>query len=264
MSDEFSWDEKPTSGRVSSEPLSIALEYTLRGPTMHSDALVLASQLLPPAIACAGQIAYRQNIECDPAGWVHWDVVGQYGPRNQEIGEYQFRFSTAGGTLRITHAKEDVAQFPAGGPDVEGAIDVQRDGEVRGVEIVLPATKFTYDFKFPGGSVNEAVAIAWSELCGQTNEKAWHSMKAGEALLLSANGGQGTNSPATISFEIAHSKNLANATIGAIGGVNKKGWDIAWTSFKDDVDGGKPIVKPERIYVQRVYDSFDFAAKLGF
>jgi len=264
MSDEVLWVEKPSSGRAVSEPLGVQLEYTLRGPISYSDAMLLSAQLLPPAVSIAGQVAYRQNIDCEPAGWVHWDIVGHYGPRNNLVNSYTFGFDSTGGTLRITHAKEDVANFPAGGPDVKGAIDVQRDGEVRGAEIVIPATKFTYDFRFPSGAVNELVAIGWSEYIGTTNTKLWHHMKPGEALLLAARGRGGTDQETTISFEVAYSKNLTNATIGAITGVNKKGWEIAWTAYKDAVDGGKPVVQPERIYVQRVYDTADFAAVLGF
>ena len=264
MSDSLVWVEKQESGSISYEPLSVTKLYTLRGPADHNNAWLYASMSTAPTVIACGQVLYRQNITCNPLGYIHWDVEATYGERKNALNEYQFRFSTTGGTLRLTMAKEHIAEFPAAGaPDFDGAIDVQGD-EVRGTDVIIPALKLTYDFRFPSGIVNEATAVKYARLTGQTNSKAWHGFAIGECLFLGANGGDGTSTEATVSFEIAASQNLANATIGAITGVNKKGWEIAWVSFKRDVDGGKPIVKPERIYVERVYDSFDFAAQLGF
>jgi len=264
MSDSLLWVEKPTSGSISYEPLSVTKLYTLRGPTDENNAWLYASMSTAPTVIACGQVLYRQNITCNPLGYIHWDVEATYGERKNALNEYTFRGSTTGGTQRLTTAKQHIATFPAAGaPDYKGAIDVQGD-EVRGVDVVIPSGKFSYSFKFPSGVVNEAFLIKFAKYTGQTNSKAWHGLEPGEALFLGTDAGDGSNAEATVDFNFAISQNIVNATIGDITGVNKKGWEVAWALFKRDVDGGKPIVKPERIYVERVYDSFDFAAQLGF
>jgi hypothetical protein len=81
---------------------------------------------------------------------------------------------------------------------------------------------------------------------------------------LGASGKSGTNSEASVTYSIAASENLISQTIGAITGVNKKGWELVWVSYEPAVAGGEPIRKAKTIYVERVYDEMNFAAILGF
>ena len=263
MAGVFRFDEKPTSGAQSLENPSITKLYTLCGITDHAAAFVYARGATATMIAAAGQVLYRQDVRLDHVGYDVWDVVVPYGPLNKSLGEYRFSYSTLGGSVLIRQAKEHIAVFPAGKPDNKGAIDVQ-NGEAQGTEIVIPSLKFTYAVRHPTAVINEAHGIRMARLTGKTNSKAWHGMKPGEALFLGSNGSDGTNSEAEATYEVAASEEMSNATIGTITGVNKKGWEVAWCSFKDAVDGGKPVRQLDYISIERVFDSFDFAAELGF
>lgn len=263
MAGAIRFDEKPTSGAQTLNPASLTKLYTLCGFTDEAAAYAYAVAGTAAMAVGAGQILYRQNVQLDPVGYDVWDVVVPYGTLDRTVGEYRFAFSTTGGTVTIRQAKEHVAVFPAGKPNNEGAIDVQ-NGEAQGVEIVIPALKLTYTFRHPLGFVNEALAVKLGRLTGKTNSAIWHGFKAGECLFLGATGSDGSTAEAEVQYEIACSEELTSATIGAITGVNKKGWDISWSSFVDGADGGKPVRTVDYISVERVYDSFDFAAQLGF
>ena len=257
------FDEKPTSRATTYEPPSYTGLYTLAGTIDHGIAWAYAASATPAVVVAAGQVLYRQDVKIDPVGYDVWDVVVPYGKLDKTVGSYRFAFSTTGGTVNIKQAKEHVAVFPNGSPDNKGAIDVEGD-QVHGAEIVIPALKLTYTFRHPLGYVSEALAVKLARLTGQTNSATWHGFKVGECLFLGASGSDGSDADAEVGYEIACSQELTNATIGAITGVNKKGWDISWNSFEPAVDGGNPIRKTLYISVERVYDSFNFASQLGF
>jgi hypothetical protein len=257
------FDEKPTSRATTYDPPSCTLLYTFAGSTDHAIAWSYAYSLSPTMYLAAGQTLYRQDVRVSCAGYDVWDVEVPYGKLDRTVGSYRFAFSTTGGTVNIKQAKAHVAVFPAGKPDNKGAIDVEGD-TVHGAEIVIPALKLTYTFKHPLGFVNEAVAVRLSRLTGRTNSATWHGFKAGECLFLGAEGGDGSDSEAEVSYQVAASEEMTNATVGAITGVNKKGWDISWNSFEPVAAGGKPTRTVEYISVERVYDSFAFATELGF
>lgn len=263
MAGPIRFDEKPTSGGQTSEPATLTKLYTLAGFTDEAAAFAYARAATATMAAGAGQVLYRQDVRVEPLGYDMWDVTVPYGTLEKNAGEYRFSFSTMGGTVTVRQAKEHIAVFPAGKPNNQGAIDVQ-NGEAQGVEIVIPALKMTYTYRHPAAVVNEFLAVKLARLTGKTNSQPWHGFRTGECLFLGASGSDGSSADAEVQYEIACSEQMTSATIGAITGVSKKGWEIAWAGFADGVDGGKPVRVVDYISVERVYDSFDFLAQLGF
>lgn len=259
MSIRFS--EKPGSGKTTREPLSLTLLYTLHGVADRETAWAYAYQISSPISLAAGQVVYRQDVRIDPVGHTLWDVEIPYGPKNKLPGEYRFSFSTTGGTLRIRQSKESIARYPAGAKEQNGVIG-GRDGD--GVEIVIPALRLSYTFRHPAGIVNEPFSVALARKTGRTNSQIWHGFQPGEALFLGADGSSGTAQESEVRYDIVASENLTNQTIGGITGVSKKGWEVAWIKYEDDDANGVAAEKPLAVYVERVYDTMDFAAVLGF
>lgn len=255
--------EKPESGAMTGAPATLTKLYGVSGTIDEGIAWAFAKAATAPIAMAGGQVVYRQDVRLSPVGYDLWDVEVSYGTLEKTVGEYRFAFSTTGGTVTVRQAKEHIAVFPAGKPNNGGAIDVQ-NGEAQGTEIVIPACKLTYTFRHPLGFVNELLAVKLARLTGKTNSAVWHGFKAGECLFLGATGSDGSSSEAEVQYEVAASEEMTSATIGAITGVSKKGWEVAWSSFIDDVDGGAPVRKVDYISIERVYDSFDFAAQLGF
>lgn len=257
------WKERPGSGEITTGENPSRLDrYALIGTADSAIAYVLAMQFSAPLALGAGQVLYRGELRLAHQGYDLWYVDVPYGRKKNEQGQYTFSMTSQGGQVRIRHGKSETS-YPAGGPALANAIDF--DGkEAKGVDIVIPAVKFTYQFKHPLGVVSEQFAIALAELVGRTNSAAWHGMPIGSALFLGFQGQGGTEQDTTISYEVAYSKNLTNATIAGITGVSKKGWEVAWEYTKLAADGGEPAVEARWIYVNQVYDTFDFTAGLGF
>ena len=101
-------------------------------------------------------------------------------------------------------------------------------------------------------------------LTGRVNSDTFLTFPPGEVLFLGSVGRDGTNVEAEASYQFACSENLVNHVIGGITVAAKRGWDVAWIQFKDDVDGGKPVKPPAFIHVERVYQQIALGLALGF
>jgi len=95
----------------------------------------------------------------------------------------------------------------------------------------------------------------------------WHSSRRTygrksrpECLFLGAAGAKRGSGDWEITFRFAASPNVSNLTIGAITGIDKKGWEYLWVRYADQVDdGAKALVKrPVAAYIERVYEYGDF------
>jgi hypothetical protein len=172
--------------------------------------------------------------------------------------------STTGRTQRITQSKQTIKVWgPANPPDHKGAIDVQ-NGEVRGVDIILPSTRLTYEITWPAGVVSEAYILFVSQQVGKTNASVWHGMQPGEGLFSGHTVEQGSAQKRVMRFDVEYSPTLPPTAIAGIAGVTKRGWDAAWESRIDNVNNGGPVKPANWIYVERVYDEIDFASVMGF
>lgn len=258
------FQERPRSGSSTVSPPTLTKEYFLSG--VESDHIANAyalSATATEAITPQGSL-WRQGVDLDHEGFNLWAVRVTYGKEKKETGSFKFSFDTSGGTLHLTASKATVGKFPNTAPDHKQAIGVDGSGHVQGTTVVIPALKMNYSFKHPAGIITEAKARYLASKTGMTNSVMWHGFKPGEILLLGATGGDGTDSEAEVNYAVAASANITGATIGAISGIAKKGWEVSWIKFKRAVDAGKPATQPEFIYIERVYDEVDFFAALGF
>jgi hypothetical protein len=232
--------------------------------TATSFALVSTAAL----VATPYGVLYRNDVRMRRAAYNQWMVEVPYGTRQSEVGEWTWDFDTTGGTVHITQAREEVARYPADtAPDQQGVIAVDGD-EVRGAEIVIPAMKINVTYRHPLGIVTLAFAKALSEITGTVNSTPFLSYSPGQVLFLGARGSDGTSADASVSYQFAMAKNETGVTIGSVGGIAKKAWDVAWVRYRDTVtvaDGeDRPTRIPQYVYVDRVYEEIDMAAALGF
>lgn len=257
------WKERPGSREITTgDNASRVDRFALVGTADEGIAYMLAAQFSSPIAMGAGQVLYRQEMRLAHQGHDLWYVDVPYGRKNQQSGQWTFSGSTQGGTVRIRTGKSE-ARFGVFAPNMDNLIDVQ-DGEAKGVDVIIPSTKFSYDFKHPAGIVNEAFCIALGNYVANTNQNDWHGMPAGSALYLGFTCQGGSDQETTIRHEVAYSKNLTNATVAGITGVNKKGWEVAWEFVEKVAVGGKPAATVNYVYVNRVYDQCDFLSVLGF
>lgn len=261
----FSFEEVPDSRESTTEPPSITFKYRASGEVSDSDVRVYAAAATPAIVFDPfGNKLYRQDIACSPAGHKLFIVTIPYGPKAKEQGELSWSFSTTGGTLTVRAAKEHIATYAAGGNPHKGLIGVTRDGQVEGCEMVIPALKMTYTFKHTLGVITEAHARLLASYTGMVNSTAFRGFPAGEMLFLGANGSDGTDAEASVTYEFAASQNIVGLTIGAIAGIAKKGHEYLWIEYTDAVEGNAFAVQPAAVHIERVYNTLDFATAFGW
>jgi hypothetical protein len=261
----FRFNEKPTSRQSTMEPPSYTLLYTAAGSSDDTHVRNYAQAATPAIVSHVYGTLYRQDIQVEWEGPFIANVTVPYAPKKRESGNWTFDYDTTGGTVNIKLAKAHVATYPTGGspPDHQGAIGVNGDN-VDGVDIVIPALKLTVSFSHPTGVATIARAKMLARNTGKTNSDTFLTFEPGEVLFLGATGSDGSDAPATEKLQFACSENLSSHVIGGITVASKKGWDVAWVQFKDDVASGKPIRPPEFIHVERVYEQVAMATLFGF
>lgn len=227
----------------------------------------------PVAISSAKGALFRQEIKIRQVKYDQWEIEIPYLPFRREVGDFTWDFDTTGGTIHITNSKETVQIYPhpqwptpSGLPDHKGAIDVQGD-EVKGIDIVVPALKLNIHFRHPAGDIPMSRVRALDRVTGMVNSTSFFGWNPGEVLFLGARGADGASAEAQITYSFAMSKNADGndtLTIGEITGIDKKGWDVIWISYRENTSNNRFVKEPEFVYIERVYERLDFAEFFGF
>jgi hypothetical protein len=226
-------------------------------------------------VAVGDGILLRNDIGVQEIGPGVYNVTVSYVTQEQQkpaVGSLKFSFSTTGGTFHITHAREHVQSYAASGnaPLHYGAINVVRNGDeqdIQGADIVIPALKLTITFNHPRGIVTINHAKTLAGLTGCVNSAVFLGFAAGEVIFLGADGSDGTNADAEITYHFACESNLEGLTYqnGTITGVAKNGHDLLWLESVSSKDtNSKPVVKVIAAHIERVYRRVDLKAALGF
>lgn len=193
-----------------------------------------------------------------------------------ETGDFRISGSTTGGTAKILCSKQTIAGHgkygsgtPGAGfalaaiPDFGQAIGVTREGEVQGVEIVVPAQKFTIEYTQPLAVITVSYSKLVEELTGRVNSAEFFGRPAGEVLSLGVDYSQGTKSDPTCAYHFLRLPNILGMTIGELTGINKLGHEYLWVYFEEQPDpnaNNRPVKQPKYAYVERVYDFANFSS----
>lgn len=269
----FRFNERPNSRRTGLNPPSYETQYIAAGEQDANIVRAYANSATPFIATVEGNILFRNDIVLQEQGLGIFYATISYGSTDEgnggkvPVGQVRFSFATTGGTFHITHSRATVAKYPGSAPDYEQAINVvkrDKDFDIEGTDIIIPALKMTYAVTHPLGVINESHARALAGVTGCVNSVQWRGFAAGEVIFLGADGEDGTNSEATINYHVACESNLAGLVYGSITGVTKAGHDLLWVEKKLDVVGGKPVVKVLAVRVEQVYRRVNLAAVLGF
>jgi hypothetical protein len=269
MTQAVSFEERPGSRRSTSSPPTHERVYVSAG--IFDAAIVKASahNLTPPVVAVIEGILFRNDIDVREQGYGIYYITVTYGERKRETGEYRFSFSTTGGTFHITHSRETVNSYGDDPPSMGQAINVRRNGtgppDVEGTDVIIPALKLTYTFKHPAGTVNETFARNIARVTGTSNTDIWRGFDPGELLFLGADGADGSETEAEVSYQFAAEENLTGLIIAGIESIAKDGHDYLWVYWADDeaVDG-QATKAPQAVYVERLYRRIPYGVTFGF
>lgn len=198
-----------------------------------------------------------------------WDATVAYGPRDnstQETGSSVFTFETGGATQHITQSLETrssvgIPDFTV--PDTERAIGLNGDS-VEGVDIIVPQFNFSETHYIADASVDTAYKLALYALTGKVNNATFRGFAAGEVLFRGASGSRrvapGGDIDWEITFQFSAAPSDASLSISPDLTVNKEGgWDYVWVMYKDTASPMGVQKTPVAAFVERVYESADFA-----
>ena len=174
-----------------------------------------------------------------------------------------FAFDTGGGTKHLNQSLKTDGRYPNNAPDFAGAIEVDNEGNVNGVDVTMPVLNFTETHTLNGGRVTTSYKKTLAALTGTVNSGSFRGFSRGEVLFLGASGtkrSKKASAPWEITYRFAVSPNQAGLQVGDIKVTRKYGWDYLWVRYADKVaEGGKNVVKkPVAAYVEMVYPEGDF------
>ena len=168
-----------------------------------------------------------------------------------------------GGTMHRNQSLKTVSKVPNDAPDFNGAIEVDNEGNVNGVDVTMPVLNFTETHTMAGSRVTTSYKKSVAALTGTVNRSSFRGFAAGEVLFLGASGqkrSKKASAPWEITFRFAVSPNQSSLSVGKLKVSNKKGWDYLWVRYADKVaDNKKNVIKePVAAYVEQVYPEGDF------
>lgn len=186
-------------------------------------------------------------------------------PTNPESEDNSsFAFDTGGGTMHLNQSIRTSGKYPEDAPDFKGAIAVDNDGNVNGIDVTMPVLNFTETHTFESSKVTNAYKKTVASLTGSVNNAAFRGFEAGEVLFLGASGSKQSKSSKAkweITFRFAVSPNKSSFEVGGIQVASKKGWEYLWARYgsEESEDKKSVIKKPTSVYVEEVYPEGNFA-----
>jgi len=197
-------------------------------------------------------------------GEAAWTFVASYD-FTPEPGEFTISVDTSGATVNVQQAFAQVRFDAPGetGPDYGESINVDADGNPRGVEKIIPSLKINVRARIAERFVVNALAYAKTiaSYTGKVNGSSYLGFDEGELLFKGASGDVVTENNPVLSFAFEASPNATGLTIGNISGISKEGWDFIWFDWaqKNDAAAGLKTTTARSAYVATIYEKTDFA-----
>lgn len=260
----FRFTESRDSRQQTIDPPSFVYRYAATGSNDQAYIVAVAISSTPAIVWTTAGLLYRQDVRLDWRGYQACRVEVPYASRKNEIGSYSLSFDTTGASTHITFSKESIAKHPEDtARDFKQLIGVN-DGNVEGTDITIPALKITAHFKHPAAVITLPRIKQLARLTGKTNSAPFLTFADNEVLFMGAVGNEGTDVETDVAYHFAMSENADDLSIGDIADIAKKGWEVVWVRWQEKVDTDELVKQPKAVYVERVYDSANFANELGF
>lgn len=201
-----------------------------------------------------------------------WKIAAQYPQKNgttSESGaedEPEFSLDISSGTKHITHAKVHIGSYAPPGktaPDFGGAINVDSENKVNGVDVTSCSLSFSEKHYFTNSKMTNAFKRTLGDLAGCVNNGSFKGWAAGEVLFIGASGsrrGKTSKDKWEITFRFNVSRNATNIHVDDITIPSKRGWDYLWVLYANNVDQNRLTKKAVAAYVEQVYDYANFSA----
>jgi len=189
-----------------------------------------------------------------------WFGTAQYGQRAVARRE----FDTTGGRVNIRHALKQTRYKDDGTSedDPNKAINVDKDGRVRGTEIIIPAMSFNETHEISSNIVTDSWIRDVRDLTGKVNDAQFRGHEPGEVLF---RGVQGSNASDDLNWELTFfflaGKNLtADTTLFDGFTITKKAHDYLHVRWKSKQENPNELIvqAPRDVLVGETYEEDDF------
>lgn len=215
----------------------------------------------------ASVICFRSGIHLDEEHlhdlWKATILYAQAAPATGSIS-----FDTTGGVHHITQSRKTVSQTSASdgssddsAPDFNGAIGVTEDGEVQGVDIVVPSLTWTETYPIEPALITNNYVKMLADLTGTVNNATFKTHPRGSVRFDGAVGNRRGTGLWEVSFKFTASANATDIPVGDITVPAKAGWEYMWVLYEAVEDeASKTLVrKPRAAYVEEVYPYSNFS-----
>ncbi len=199
-----------------------------------------------------------------------WRVKAVYAAKSSsgegeddEEDAYSVSFDTGGGTMHMIQSLGTVFKAPNDAPDFGGAIGVDAEGNVEGVDVQMPTFSFQETHTLAGTVVTDDWKKKVAGITGTLNSSSFRGFEAGEVLFLGASGSKRSRKKSAkweITFRFSVSPSRTGLKVGDLTVTKKRGWDYLWVTYRTAVAAnGKSLVrKPSAVYVEKVFPDGDF------
>ena len=266
---EEAYTERTEKVNAVGDVVEIEIPYLVFGASDEDAALAAArakaaSKTVPGMALDSVEVDERVNAST-------WRVKAAFAPSSSSGGDegggdedaFSTSFDTGGGTMHMNQSLGTASKTPNDAPDFGGAIAVDAEGNVAGVDVTMPVFNFQETHTLSGTVVTDAWKKKVAALTGTVNSAAFRGFDAGEVLFLGASGSKRSKKASAnweITFRFAVSANQQRLKVGDLTIESKRGWDYLWVSYKTGVAAnGKSLVKkPSAAYVEKVYPDGNF------
>jgi hypothetical protein len=258
-----SWDARPNSTRSTKK--SLTQGYILRGVTDEIIARALSMGYSP----LLHDNLYRSDIALDRRTPDVWHVNVTYGTIDKKepvAGEWEWGFDTTGKTKHVTQAIDTVTSYTPSGLatiDHKGAIGVQDDGSVEGVDVPDASFKWWERHQLLLSDYGWAYSAILGAYTGFKNQYEFRGKDAGTVIFHGATGSQSSKDPdlLELTFNFEYSPDASSLTVGDITVTSKPGWDYLSIRYESDEDATakKTTPKPRQADVCPVVYTVDFS-----
>lgn len=239
------------------------LEYIAWGSNDPAAIETAITAVLPTSIDGLIVTAYTQRPRDDDDSV--FDATVSYGQAPQD-GAPELSFELSMQTSHVTQSLERVHAYGTGAPNLPGIGFSSKDGKYEGTDIQIPVFTWRESVTRSRASVDNAF-LGQLMTCASNpvNSATFRGFAIGEVMFLGASGGQKGADKMSIAYAFAGSPNLTGLSIGSITGIAKKGWEYLWALYESNADDtNKFLVElPRAVYIERMYNTSNFATLLG-
>ncbi|HEX8322492.1 MAG TPA: hypothetical protein VF595_01145 [Tepidisphaeraceae bacterium] len=247
-------------------------EYKISGATDDDEALTELLAYVPTTLggllldtsACSVE-EFGRDVFLGTAQYI--DPSGD--PSRQHAGAFSISFDIGSTTTNLKQSYSTRQKYTASGHtarDFKGAINVDGDGNIGGVDVTTPVLTYTVNATYDAAAITNLFVANLKKIVGRTNNASYRGHEIGELLLTSVTGQPRDANVWDLTFKFGVIENTAiadNFKIDTVGPIQKYGWEHLWAYYEEVTEtvSGKTIIrrKATNAYVEQVYKMANYA-----